>query len=167
MTEGLFAGQCPTCGRCGSDWSSPETRGERDTKGRQRLSTVDRTSAYREWRWGLGNSLYVNDVDQVEWRMVNGEIRPVAVIELTRVDGSVPVPPAYLKAILDRMTGRDPQGRVAVEVASRLGVCAYVVAWRWDLTEFWGYNLSRNVGWKLWTANEYRAWLASLKPPEE
>jgi hypothetical protein len=64
------------------------------TKARQHRSNEDRAALYRDWRRTFGPHLYVNDIDHVEWRMVERRVEPVAVLELTRVDGSVPVPSA-------------------------------------------------------------------------
>ena len=95
--------------------------------------------------------------------MVDGAVKPVAVLELTRVDGSVPVPPTYLQRILDRIRERDPQARVACELATRCGVFAFLVAWRWDCTEFWIYNLSASRGWWHLPPNQYQRWIDSLR----
>lgn len=157
--------QCPTCGRCDQDWTAPGSKALLlldGTKARQRSSTEDRTVRYRDWRRTLGRALYVNDVDQLEWRMVDEQVQPVGVLELTRVDGSVPVPPSYLARILDRVQRRDPQGRVACELASRCGVFAFLVAWRWNCSEFWVYNLSAARGWWHLTPEKYRTWIAGL-----
>jgi len=126
----------------------------------------DRAHPYREWRRTIGRSLYVNDVDQFEWRMVDGVVRPVGLLELTRVNGNAPVGDKYLGAILARMRKRDPQERVACEIARRCGVCAFVVLWRWDLSEFWVYNLSDSIGWWQATEPQYRDFLTRLRPPE-
>jgi hypothetical protein len=157
MTE-----ECPTCGRVSPDWSAAASKGGNGLKGRQHHSREDRTAPYRDWRWRLGGGLYVNDIDQVEWRLRGGQITPVAVLELTRVNGTMPVPARYLDNILQRICHRDPQGRVAVEIADRLVVCAYLVLWRWDLSEFWCYNLTDGKGWQHWNRQQYQAWLKAL-----
>lgn len=45
--------------------------------------TEDRMAKYREWRYGLGDKLYICDFDQVEYAIVDGAIVPVGIIELT------------------------------------------------------------------------------------
>jgi hypothetical protein len=142
-----------------TDWS--ERNGP--IKGKQRTDSEDRTIEYRAWRHTLGNGLYAADIDQVEWRVRDGVPVPVAVLELSRVDGNVRVPPAYLEAVVDRMTRRDGQASAVTHFASLLGVKAWVVLFRWDLTEYWVYNLStpRDRWWHL-APDKYRDWLVSL-----
>lgn len=161
-----IARQCPTCGRCDQDWTAPASRQTtllEGVKAAQHRSTEDRTRVYREWRRTLGPGLYVNDVDHVEWRMVDGHVVPVALLELTRVNGLAPVPPTYLDRILDRMCDRDPQAKFACEIAARIGVSAFVVVFRWDCGAFWVYNLSARRGWWSLTPEKYRTWIEGLR----
>ena len=157
--------QCPTCGRVSEDWAS-----NRDTglKGTQRADNEDRTTGYCDWRRSVGHHCYISDVDAVEWRLGPDGLFPVAVIELTRVDGNMPLPQSYLDAILDRFEKRDFQGRCAKEVARRLGVECFIVAFRWDLSEFWVYNLTSKRGWwKSLSRSTYKRWIISLGGGEE
>src|SRR5262245_47230829 len=98
-------GQCPTCGRCDPDWTALASKHlmANGAKARQRTSIEDRTAKYRDWRRTLNRQLYVSDIDQMEWRIVDDEVEPVALLELTRIDGDLPIPPTYLAHILDRM----------------------------------------------------------------
>src|SRR5262245_1147423 len=131
----------------------------------------DRALPYRNYRRTFaercattGSGLHVNDIDQLEWRMIDGRPVPVAVFELTCLDRTVTVVrPQYLAAILDRMQLRDPQAALACEVARRCGVEAWVIAWRIDCSEFWIFNLSINAGWWHLTAPEYRRWIVNLE----
>ncbi|GAF91577.1 unnamed protein product, partial [marine sediment metagenome] len=62
-----------------ADGSKAQQRGEKDKE--------DRSLIYRLWHRDIGPQYYVEDVDQVEWRRgKDGELHPVAVIELTRHD---------------------------------------------------------------------------------
>jgi len=145
--------QCPTCGRCPDDWA------ERNSA-KTLSSQVDRVAPYRSWRYvqGIGG---VTDVDNIEWRLHQGVWLPVAVLELTRVDGNIPVPDSYRANVLTRFQ-RDVQGETAVTVARRLGCKAWVVLFRWDMSDLWVFNLTDSRGW--WHLNEerYRHWLRSL-----
>jgi len=114
----------------------------------------DRTAPYRKMRRTFKQA-GATDFDQVEWRYDGfGELIPVALLELTRVDGNVYVPPTYFEAILKRFIERDWQGQLACKGAELLGTTAWIVAFRHDLTEFWIYNLSDRRGW----ASGNQAW---------
>jgi hypothetical protein len=152
------ANQCPTCGRVDEDWASNRP----DLKGRQRGDREDRCRDYRGWRWKFGGGLYASDVDQIEWRIENGVFRPVAVLELTRVDGNIPVPQSYLDRILLRFGERDGQGKIARRTAELLGCKAWIVAFRWSVNEFWVYNLTDGRGWWHTDRALYRKWIEGL-----
>ncbi len=152
-----MADQCPLCGRVSEDWSSNRAQG---TKGKQRKDREDRAAGYREWRQAFGGGCYVEDVDQVEWRKgVSGELCPVATLELTRLDGNRNPPATYLQNILARFGERDFQATHSRHVAGALGVSCFVVLFRWDLSEFWIYNLSEKRGWWHLTQDRYMRWL--------
>lgn len=154
--------QCPTCGRTQEDWASDDTKKISDklTKTKQRRDKEDRIVKYRNWRWNFGDGCYVTDVDHVEWRIKNGKITPVAVFELSRVDGNVNVPQTYLDAVLKRFNKRDGQKSAVKRIAELLGVHVYIVLFRWDLTEFWVYDLTARNGWySNITQNEYEDWI--------
>ena len=151
--------QCPTCGRVSEDWGA-----NRDPeKVRQRSDQEDRLSDYRRWRWRLGAGCFVSDIDQVEWRLVEGQIAPAMVLEMTRLDGDAVPSPSYLQAIIDRFTKRDGQGLAVCEIARRLGVDAVIVLFRHDLTEVWLYNLSTSIGWHHGSFPTYEKWIRELR----
>ena len=157
--------QCPTCGRIREDWGNDSTKhmAIHKTKDKQRKDSEDRLSDYRKWRWKFGNGCYVNDIDQLEWRMVEGETTPVALLEMTRVDGSIPVPPTYLDSILKRFKERDGQRKIMLRVCDLLGVDVYIVCYRWDLTEFWVYNLSNGSKWIKLSKEKYEQCIKNMK----
>ena len=82
-----------------SFWASQDSKtvDETGAKIKQTKSKEDRTADYREWRWNCTNSGYVTDVDHVEWRVVNGILKPVALFELTRVDREIVPHQNYLR----------------------------------------------------------------------
>ena len=148
--------QCPLCGRVA--WTEEEMAvTAAGSKARQGASPV---GAYREWRWEWGGGNYVTDVDQVEWRSVDGELVPVAVFELTCVRGEKDLPPTYLQAVLRRFD-RDFQGEAATRIAALFGCQAYIVVWRENLEDFWVFNLSRRSGWRSMDRDGFRAWVTS------
>jgi hypothetical protein len=152
------------------DWKSEESVERADgTKTVQRPDTdQDRTAKYRLWHRSFGSDVYVNDLDQIEWRMVDGNVVPVAHIELSRVDGNRDVPFTYLEAAWDRFTLRDPQSKVSTIVAERVGIPAYFVLFRWDLTEFWirEFYIPEREPVDKWyeeiSAVDYRNWIVGL-----
>lgn len=167
--------QCPTCGRVSLDWRDEESVVRVDgTKAVQRPDTdVDRTVKYREWHRTFGPDICVNDLDQIEWRVIDGAVVPVAHIELSRVDGNRDVPLTYLEAAWNRFTVRDLQSKVSTLVAEALGIPAYFVLFRWDLTEFWirEFYVPGRAPVDDWfppsvggiSADDYRSWIVGLK----
>lgn len=155
--------QCPTCKRVFREWDLPNSRRtiRSGSKGRQLDSRFDRVADYRAWRWGLGHKLYCSDVDFLEWRHVNGTVRPAGIIELTRVDGAERLPDTYLESIIKRIFIRDAQGVVIRSVALALGVPLFVVAFRHDLSEFWVWDGYR---WDYKMRDAYEYWLRRLQP---
>lgn len=161
--------QCPTCGHV------PEEIAQRHygtPKGRSRADREDRCAGYRDWRLGFGDGCYVADVDQVEWRIRGGVLVPVATLELTRLDGEMLHPKAYLAGTLRRRfppegsseanKGHGFQTHHAVNVAKKLGVPCFVVIFKWDLTHFWVYNLSDRRGWWEMDKERYERWIRML-----
>ena len=153
---------CPTCGRAAHDW---KTRTE-GTKGYQRKDREDRTLDYRTWHRSLPARCLFCDVDSIEWRVVDGVPQPAAVVELSRIDGALPLPESYLKAVVTRVLERDGQGTLIRRTAELLNVPAYLVLFAEDLTAFYIYELTGLGRWaKNLTAGQYRAWLEKLTPP--
>ena len=132
------------------------------TKKRNRQDTEDRTTLYRDARWDQSwPSRCCQDLDQVEYSIVNDEVVHVAVLELTRRDPhpKFKTPPkSYFDSILDRFNS-DFQGRFAVQTAERLGVEAYIIVFDADMERLWVYNLTRKIGFKEFTKVGYFNWL--------
>lgn len=128
-------------------------------KAQQRTDNEDRSLAYRQWHRTLGPELICSDVDQIEWRFVDGKPKAVAVLELTRIDegdGS----PAYRDAIIERFTKRDGQATLIRTVGAALHAPAWIVLFRRDLAKFWLYNLDKPAaGWTELTRAVYTLWL--------
>ena len=128
---------------------------------RNRDDIEDRTMAYRDLR-RLYKGTYTQDIDQLEYSFYGEEIVLVAILELTRVDYNPNFPngptPKYFEKILERFY-YDNQARLAVEVAERLGIEAYIVAFDEPLDRFWVYNLSQKRGWKFFNRENYFAWI--------
>ena len=160
--------QCPTCGHIARDWES-SGRVENDLGHKVDSLQIadikeDRTAAYRAFRRTIKQA-GATDFDQIEWRFnEGGHPYPVGLLELSRVDGNVRLPQTYLDNVLTRIMKRDWQGRLAVRAAEILRVRAWMVLFRWDLTEFWVYNLTHTRGWWWLDKESYMSWLSGLKP---
>ena len=150
--------QCPTCGRVSEDWGANREA----LKGHQRIDTDDRLADYRSWRFSWGGGAFVSDLDQIEWRMDGGAIRPVAIFEMTRLDGNMTPPRGYFIAIEKRFTERDGQAAAVLEFGRRLGVPVAIVLFRHDLSEFWVYVLSNPSKWFHFPAPAYKLWVEGL-----
>jgi hypothetical protein len=150
---------CPTCGRAAHDWKSrPE-----GTKGQQRQDSEDRALAYRRWHRTLPSWALLSDVDGIEWRKVNGSWQPIAIVELSRIDGAAPLPEAYLKSVETRFNERDAQGDLTRRVATILGVPAYLTLFTGDLACFYVLELTGKGRWaKNLDEPRYRFWLEGL-----
>jgi hypothetical protein len=132
------------------------------SKAYQRLDSENRARQYSDWHRTLDRRLLMLDVDFIEWRIRQGELVPVGVMEITRVDQGKPVAAAYLEAIINRFEERDLQARAARQVAAALGTKAYIVLYREGCTEFWVYNLSDRKGWRHFNAQQMEDFLKGL-----
>ena len=96
---------------------------------------TDNSEAYKSWHRTLDRHLYLTDVDSIEWRMHNGILTPVAVIELTTFadDG---IGQEKRDAVRDRFDRKTMQGAATRAVASALKVPALVVLHKKDLSRF-------------------------------
>ena len=133
-------------------------------KKHNRDDTEDRTFAYREARWNL-NYGCAQDVDYVEYKIVDRKIVYVAVLELTlreTPEGLYNPPKSYFEQVKRRYS-TEAQGKFTKATAERLGVDAYIVVFNEEATRFWVYNLSRGYGFKNELNREkYFGWLKKL-----
>ena len=114
------------------------------SKIRNRDDIEDRCATYRDARWELhireDDEAYappklVQDIDQLEYTIVDGEI-----------------------AILERYN-KDMQGKCAVETAKKLGCEAYIVVFDEDMERLWVYNLNQKRGFEQFNKQEYFQWI--------
>ena len=118
-------------------------------KVRNRKDTQDRSIAYRDARWNAKFGC-AQDVDYVEYSIVNGDIVYVAVLELTLRETPktmVNPPLSYFERVIERYS-TESQGKFTKKTAKKLGVDAYIVVFNEDATRFWVYNLSKSYGFK-------------------
>ncbi len=102
------------------------------------------------------------DVDFIEWRLRDGKLVAVGVMEVTRVDNGKEVNEQYLKSILDRYEQRDIQARATSQVAESLGTKAWIILFRENCSEFWVYNLTNKRGWWHLTPEKMEEFLKGL-----
>jgi len=122
-------------------------RTETGAKAYQRTDAEWRIKPYSDWHRTLSKDLLMVDVDFIEWRYKDGELVPVGVMEVTRVDAGRKVNQHYLDAIIQRYELRDLQALAARHVATALRTKAYIILFREDCSEFWVYNLTNRRGW--------------------
>jgi len=132
-------------------------------KAYQRSDTEWRLKPYSDWHRTLDRRLLMADVDFIEWRYHHGELVPVGVMEVSRVDRNRTVTPGYLNAICRRFEQRDMQARIARKVAAALQTKAYIVLFREDCREFWVYNLSDRQGWQHFDSVQMELFLKRLE----
>ncbi|MDX2273768.1 MAG: hypothetical protein NW237_17705 [Cyanobacteriota bacterium] len=135
---------------------------ESGAKAYQRHDSEWRVKPYSDWHRTLDRKLLMIDVDFIEWRYREGELIPVGVMEVTRVDHDKLVTPAYLAAIIDRFESRDLQAKAARQVAAALGVNAFIVLFREDCREFWVYNLTDPSPWQHLLPDQMETFLKAL-----
>ncbi|PKN12747.1 MAG: hypothetical protein CVU69_05130 [Deltaproteobacteria bacterium HGW-Deltaproteobacteria-4] len=123
---------------------------------------VDRSENYLKWHREQGRELYMQDIDCIEYKFINGEVVPLSVNEITMVESGIAVTTNYLNAIVDRFN-RDAQYKVITSIAKILGVEARVVLYREDCTEFWLYNLTKKKGWLERTPEQMKDWLYQFR----
>jgi hypothetical protein len=83
------------------------------------------------------------DGDMVVFRESQGAIEPAAWCEVTRCDHDGLMTPTYRDNMMDRFCGRDGQSKMAVAMARRLGVEAWIVIFNLTCTKFQVFNLTR------------------------
>ena len=59
--------------------------------------------------------------------------------------------------------GIEGQEKLASKVAQALDCCAYIVAFKEDLTQFYVCNLTRDKGWRAMSEEGYEQWLRDLR----
>jgi hypothetical protein len=106
------------------------------------------------------------DMDAVELRHRDGAPVPVAVTELSRIDGALPLPDSYLRAVETRFFGRDAQGGLIRLLADRLGVPAFLVLFGKELTAFYILHLDRRTWSRQLSEAEYCRWQETLPFPD-
>lgn len=132
------------------------------TKAYQRDDREDRFQSYNDFHRTLHPSLLMTDCDSLEYRIINHDVIPVALVEVTRNDDDRLVGREYLKAILDRFGRRDTQGKAIRKLAEMAGLPIFLVLFQQELTKLWVFNISKNQGWYLVDRDEYERWLLSL-----
>jgi hypothetical protein len=131
-------------------------------KAYQRNDAEWRIQPYSDWHRTLPSRLLMVDVDFIEWRYRKGELVPVGVMEVTRVDRGRAVDARYLDVIVRRFEQRDLQAVAARKVAEALKTKAYITLFRQDCSEFWVYNLTDRSDWMHHTPQQMSEFLQKL-----
>lgn len=123
----------------------------------------DREWRFRDWHRDFPRWCYQMNLDVLEYRRAsNGDLMPVALLELSRFDGDRIPGPAYFSAWLDRIHERDDNAAALKKFAEMLCCDAYLVLFQADLRWFMVYNLSTGKGWENMTPAAYMAWTRGM-----
>lgn len=124
----------------------------------------DRIYDYEQWRRRTNDKYPSINIDSIEFRVIDGYLKIVGVLELTRFD--MPITLRGLKMAWRRVNNTR-HGSVLRTVAEGLGVDAYLVAFSKELNEFqvcrllWDASYE-SVAWKDMTQAEYHWWRGRL-----
>ena len=126
------------------------------------VASEGRDKLYREWRI-KGNFGAVQDIDQLEYIIdENGEVKPVAIVELTKAEDWIRKPEAYLQAI-DNNEGRIKQQKVARSIAKKLGIPAFYLVFEDKFDRFFVKCLTgESKKWSLCTPVQWKKILKGL-----
>ena len=119
----------------------------------------ERAGEYKRWRMGLGEGLVV-DIDQVEFRTnPDGSYRIAAIIELSKVEGEILNPGAYLSTVV---RNRKRQLDLIEAVAWKLDVPAWYVIFTEGLSDVYVLPITTTRKWHHMSIAEWRSVLARL-----
>lgn len=99
-------------------------------KGRQVIDREDRLYDYRLFREEIPAPPYPSDIDFVEYRIIDGRVVPVGILEMTCMNFPPPHAAAlekFLGKVWHRWNHEDKQGDFAREMAQRLGCRPFLV----------------------------------------
>jgi len=121
----------------------------------------DRIGPYRDWRYGLGDHLYVCDFDQAEYRVINDDAEVVGLIEVTMCRTTLEA-----HGLLDKIWARlDPdsdgqshlQTQAMRHVARKLNIPAIIAVHQVNGNRFAVRRFdSYDKGWKKYDEDDYR-----------
>lgn len=123
---------------------------------------------YSIWHRTLPNSCYAQDIDYVEYRFVNNEVVPVAIIETTVLD-YIPAnqfeETRILNKIIERLYSQSAQSKFLTHIAKRLNLPVYLVTFDRDLHIIYVLDMIRKEKWYKHTKDSYAEFLKNLPVP--
>lgn len=129
---------------------------ESGAKAEQRQDNDPREKLFQRWHRTLDKSWHFSDIDGVGWELVNNNLTPAFILDVTLADDNIQcVNSTYLNAITDRMFKRDMQGAVLRFLSKKLDVPGLIVLHRRDFSQFWAYD----VATKKWQELNRPQWL--------
>lgn len=120
----------------------------------------DRSLPYKQWIRQNTLDGFFMDLDSIKWKREGENLKPCAIIELTRTDDSE-VGDGYLKAIIKRYFETELQGRVIRTLSEKLQIPAYIVLFQAELNWFWVYSF-RVDQWRKFTKEKWAEYLRTL-----
>lgn len=143
-----------------------------EAKPRPYAKTEDRNASYRDWRYGLGKSLYCCDIDQVEIAVIDGCATPVGILEITLCT-TVLEAPTLLEKVWERLDpdgdGRSKTQTQALRVmARRLDIPAVVVVYQENGQRFATRRFDKShCQWHIFDKEQYMDFLFWLRERRE
>jgi len=135
------------------------------TRVKSKKDIENRNSEFSDWhRTALSRKCYTQDLDYVQYRIINGKRTYVGVFEVTKADEDQNVSYYYLNAIRKRYNKLGGQGETAKDVAAALKCQAYNILFRKGCKEFWVRNLVNDRGWVTLTPEMLIDFIENLTP---
>lgn len=119
---------------------------------------TDNSETYKSWHRTLDRHLYLTDVDSIEWRMANGILTPVGLIELTTFSDDS-IDQDKRDAVRDRFDRKTMQGAATRAVAVALRIPALVVLHKKDLSQFAVWDMASDA----WHSIDQRGMVGLLR----
>jgi hypothetical protein len=120
-----------------------------------------RSREYHNWRISLGLG-HVQDIDQLEYTIVDGNPKPVMIVELTKAEGKVKFPGPYMQSISNNIA-RKRQRAVARSVASSLDIPAWMLLYEDNFTRMWVKDIKLSgSGWVEISMKQWERYLRDI-----
>jgi hypothetical protein len=113
-----------------------------------------RVSEYHHWRMDLRVGS-VQDIDQIEYTIIDGKVVPLALIELSKVEDHIIKPSRYLPTV-DK--NRRRQMQVARELAQQLGIPAFYFLYEDGFNRIFLKQLNQVNGGGTWLEPSLSDW---------
>ena len=122
---------------------------------------IDRTIPYKKFVNGFDINGFCTDIDNIKWKLIDGEYKPCAIMELTASDWETVATEQYRNSIEDRILRRGKQGAVMEALGKLLNVPVYWVLFPPGISWIYVFSLNKRI-WKLFTPAEWIDFMQKL-----